>query len=488
MADSSGRDALGDLAAAAHERHVVVVGAGIAGLVAALECAKFGLRVTLVEASGSPRRHPRADRRRRAPTRRRRRRVVDTRRRGAGARRRARARGRRSCPPQTPPTWISGLRSGAAPLPAATIAGIPQNPWDESVREDHRLGRRVARLPRPCPAAADDRQGAQPRQARPHAHGRRRARATRRAGEPGRLRHAPRRHRRRSGRARAQHRTHPHRLAERRGRRPARRPISGPALETIDGGMLRLVRAAESRLVELGADIRVGAPVDSLDRLDDERWAVALGSAEAAPVDPADHVIIATPEAPARALLGPLARRAPADRAPSGAARRRDPRGPRSLAGWGTARRRGLPGRRHLSRRRPHPLHRAVAVARGDRRAGGSRAAGGASARAARRRRRRRWTTPQRRHSPARRHPLCWRCRSPTCSGLRGCDCSRRPRRPRSGTRRRPRRRVRRSAPWQGSPPSADGWRDRVSRRWCRMPSPAADDARRHALWGETSA
>src|SRR6188768_3219369 len=50
MAESSGRDALGNLATAAHERHVVVVGAGIAGLVAALECAKFGLRVTLVEA------------------------------------------------------------------------------------------------------------------------------------------------------------------------------------------------------------------------------------------------------------------------------------------------------------------------------------------------------------------------------------------------------------------------------------------------------
>ncbi|HIE60910.1 MAG TPA: FAD-dependent oxidoreductase [Microbacterium sp.] len=35
----------------ARSEHVVVVGAGIAGLVAALECAKVGLQVTLVEAS-----------------------------------------------------------------------------------------------------------------------------------------------------------------------------------------------------------------------------------------------------------------------------------------------------------------------------------------------------------------------------------------------------------------------------------------------------
>ena len=133
MVDSGGRDALAGLAAVAHERHVVVVGGGIAGLVAALECAKFGLRVTLVEASdrlgGTL-----------AP--------IDV----AGLRLDAAAEGWSTrgdavralavelglgesiVPAADTATWISGLRSGAAPLPAATIAGIPQNPWDESVR------------------------------------------------------------------------------------------------------------------------------------------------------------------------------------------------------------------------------------------------------------------------------------------------------------------------------------------------------------------
>ena len=40
-----------ELAARAAQQHVVVVGGGIGGLVAARECAKVGMRVTLLEAS-----------------------------------------------------------------------------------------------------------------------------------------------------------------------------------------------------------------------------------------------------------------------------------------------------------------------------------------------------------------------------------------------------------------------------------------------------
>lgn len=44
-------DRASDLISRAHEAHVVVAGGGIAGLVAALECAKVGIRVTVLEAS-----------------------------------------------------------------------------------------------------------------------------------------------------------------------------------------------------------------------------------------------------------------------------------------------------------------------------------------------------------------------------------------------------------------------------------------------------
>ena len=40
-----------ELAARAAEKHVVVIGGGIGGLIAARECAKVGMRVTVLEAS-----------------------------------------------------------------------------------------------------------------------------------------------------------------------------------------------------------------------------------------------------------------------------------------------------------------------------------------------------------------------------------------------------------------------------------------------------
>ena len=305
MADSGEQEDLGDLAAAAHERHVVVVGAGIAGLVAALECAKFGLRVTLVEASD----HPGGTL---AP--------IEV----AGLRIDAAAEGWSTragavralavelglrdsiVPAADTATWISGLRGGAAPLPATTIAGIPQNPWDESVRSIIGWGgawRAFLDRVRPPLTIGKERSLGKLVRTRMGAAVLDRLVAPVSLGIYG---------------------THPDDIdveAVAPGLSTAltrtgslsgavadllvdRTP--GPALETIDGGMLRLVQAAESRLVELGADIRLGAPVASLDRLDDERWAVGLAAADAVPIDPADHVIIATPEGAARSLLAPV--------------------------------------------------------------------------------------------------------------------------------------------------------------------------------------
>lgn len=45
---------LDELYAHAHEKHVVVVGGGVSGLIAAWECAKVGMRVTVVEAAERP--------------------------------------------------------------------------------------------------------------------------------------------------------------------------------------------------------------------------------------------------------------------------------------------------------------------------------------------------------------------------------------------------------------------------------------------------
>ena len=119
-----------------HARHtrVVVIGGGIAGLVAAWECVKVGMSVTLVEASdrlGGM--------------------IGSTRLAGLdletgvtcwstrdGAVRKLVAEvlpGAAIVSPRDDREWIAGLAKGAAaPLPADQVLGIPANPWDESVR------------------------------------------------------------------------------------------------------------------------------------------------------------------------------------------------------------------------------------------------------------------------------------------------------------------------------------------------------------------
>ena len=123
-----------DLAARAAEKHVIVIGGGIGGLIAARECAKVGMRVTVLEEAdalgGAIRRldldgvaadagaesyatrggHVRA--------------LVDD----LGL-------GDRVVLPQSGGAWLAGIPGvGAAPVPVGGILGIPANPFQEDVR------------------------------------------------------------------------------------------------------------------------------------------------------------------------------------------------------------------------------------------------------------------------------------------------------------------------------------------------------------------
>ncbi|WP_136024098.1 protoporphyrinogen/coproporphyrinogen oxidase [Microbacterium sp. K27] len=123
-----------DLAARAADKHVVVVGGGIGGLVAARECAKVGMRVTVLEAAddlGGAIRRVDLDGV-----------IVD-----AGAESYATRGGLvralveelgladRIVVPQAGGAWLAGIPGvGAAPLPAGGILGIPANPFQPDVR------------------------------------------------------------------------------------------------------------------------------------------------------------------------------------------------------------------------------------------------------------------------------------------------------------------------------------------------------------------
>ncbi|GAB3603528.1 protoporphyrinogen/coproporphyrinogen oxidase [Microbacterium aureliae] len=128
MADST--ESLPDLIALAHERHVVVIGAGVAGLVAALECAKVGLRVIVVDPdAGSAAGRLDLDGLA-VPA------AASDDDLGDAARSLLAELGLddaiRDHAADRP--WIAGLPLGAAPLPAETVLGIPANPWADDVR------------------------------------------------------------------------------------------------------------------------------------------------------------------------------------------------------------------------------------------------------------------------------------------------------------------------------------------------------------------
>lgn len=123
-----------DLAARAAEKHVVVIGGGIGGLVAARECVKVGMRVTVLEAEetlGGAIRRVELD----GVT-------VD-----AGAESYATRGGTvralvnelglsdRIVAPRPGGAWLAGIPGvGAAPLPVGGILGIPANPFQDDVR------------------------------------------------------------------------------------------------------------------------------------------------------------------------------------------------------------------------------------------------------------------------------------------------------------------------------------------------------------------
>lgn len=123
-----------DLAARAAQKHVVVVGGGIGGLIAARECAKVGMHVTVLEeaaALGGAIRRIEIDGI-----------VVD-----AGAESYATRGGHvralldelgladRIVMPRPGGAWLAGIPGvGAAPLPVGGILGIPANPFQDDVR------------------------------------------------------------------------------------------------------------------------------------------------------------------------------------------------------------------------------------------------------------------------------------------------------------------------------------------------------------------
>lgn len=319
-------EALDRLVKHAHETRVIVVGGGIAGLVAARECAKVGLQVTVVEESdvfgGVLRTAQVAGL------------TLDV---GAesyatrgGVVRELLAELRLTDAIVTPNpagAWVAGVPGvGAAPLPKGGVLGIPDNPFAPDVRRiigwsgawrayvdrlrppltighahnlgklvRSRLGARVLdRLVTPVTSGV---YSARPDDidvdlAAPGLN----AALTRTGSLTGAV--AELRHRR-------------------TGARPADAPASdvpvasgstkapapGGAVEGLAGGMTRLVDALVADLRENGADLRTGVAAESLTRTE-SMWSVTT-STDDEPLA-ARAVIVALPEGPARTLLAPV--------------------------------------------------------------------------------------------------------------------------------------------------------------------------------------
>ena len=297
---------LEDLAAHAHGTHVVVIGAGIGGLVAALACAKVGMRVTVLEASGRTGGAIRTEE------------IAGVRAdlgaegyatRGGAVRALVDELGLTDAVVATAPRaeWISGLPEGAAPVPPESLRGIPQYPFEEGVRrmigwrgawrayvdrirppltigQERSLGRLVRsrmgelvldRIVAPLSLGGfaihpDD---VDVEVVAPGLN----AALTNTGSLTGAVSQL------------------------RAGPRPA-----GPALETLDGGMTGLVDALVERLTALGAEIRLRTAADRIEPIEDGRWHVRVDHAatgDEAEVEIADAVIIATGGEQAQRLL-----------------------------------------------------------------------------------------------------------------------------------------------------------------------------------------
>ena len=317
-------DPLERLAEHAHESHVVVVGGGISGLVAALECAKVGMRVTVLEASGAFGGVVRSA-------------EVGGLTLDVGAESFATrggvvrglldelGLGDQVVAPNAAGAWVAGVPGiGAAPLPKGGVLGIPDNPWAPDVRRvigwagawrayvDRLRPPLTIGHERSLGALVRSRMGARvlDRLVAPVTSGVYSARpddidvdlaapglnaALTRTGSLGGA------------------------VAELRASRPAA-PVDAPAsdapvvpgaagrtlapggaVEGIVGGMSRLVDALVGRARDLGADLHTGVSVEGLAR-NGAGWAVRT---DGEPLD-ADAVIVALPEGAARALLAPV--------------------------------------------------------------------------------------------------------------------------------------------------------------------------------------
>ncbi|MGP3533814.1 protoporphyrinogen/coproporphyrinogen oxidase [Microbacterium sp. RD1] len=309
MSDDGSADpaVLRRLAGAAQGRSVVVVGGGIAGLVAAHECVKVGLTVTLLERGAHLGGVVRAA-------------EVDGLLLDVGAESYATRGGvvraliddlglaDAVTTPRPGGAWVAGLPGGAAaPLPRGGVLGIPENPWAPDVRRiigwngawrayldrlrppltighQHSLGtlvrsrmgaRVLDRLVAPVTGGV---YSARPDDidvdlAAPGLNA-----ALTRAGSLGGA------------------------VAELREGRTA---APGAAVEGLVGGMSRLVTALADRASELGAHLRTGVETTSI-RRDDDGWIVVTADAET-PEIRADAVIVSVDEPAARRLLAPVA-------------------------------------------------------------------------------------------------------------------------------------------------------------------------------------
>ncbi|MFG6492921.1 protoporphyrinogen oxidase [Microbacterium sp. P03] len=334
---------ISDLAAQARDSHVVVVGGGMAGLVVAMECAKVGIPVTVLEASdrvgGVLRTAEVAGI------------LVD-----AGAESYATRGGTVRAlvgelgmadavvAPNAGRAWVAGVPGvGAAPLPAGGVLGIPENPFAPDVRRvigwsgawrayvdrlrppltigreqslgalvRSRMGVRVVdRLVAPVTAGV---YSSRPDEidvdlAAPGLS----AALTRTGSLSGAVAQLTA--------ARVSPATDAAQPAVITGPDAAKAP--GGAVEGIAGGMARLPAAIRARIEELGGRVETRSPVSAITRADGG-WAITVRTAAADVADasgPADEsgaagpgdrvltataVVVAAPERVARDLLAPL--------------------------------------------------------------------------------------------------------------------------------------------------------------------------------------
>jgi protoporphyrinogen/coproporphyrinogen III oxidase len=305
---------LEDIASHARSVRIAVVGGGMAGLVAAWECAKVGTSVTIFEADDRFGGVVRSA-------------VVDGIAVDAGAESYATRGGHvrglvdelgladAVVTPAAGRAWVAGLPGGAAaPLPGGGLLGIPSNPWAPDVvavigrrgawraysdrlrppltiGHERSLGRLVrsrmgdAVLDRLVAPVTTGVYSARPDDIDVDLAAPGLSAALTRAGSL-------------SGAVAAL-------LA-------GRTAAPGAAVEGIDGGMSRLVDSLVDRLVALGVELAPSTPVDSIDPADG-RWIVRSGRDDASDLDPEndpepfDAVIVATTEPAARHLLAPVA-------------------------------------------------------------------------------------------------------------------------------------------------------------------------------------